>query len=229
MNGEEGWKRAKIGLLYTFMYVAGPLLWGGWMVFRLRLLTPSEYVRCLLSPFTLGMLAVFLAGNLANVLRAAGAHARAGDVSIRRSLRAHCAALVIFGTVGTFLFLVPLSGRAPGARGLDETEWLARAGIGALSGASLVFLTYGFFTVVIFRLITGSADTLRSLRGFYSTLFPLGAVFFVAAAALAGLLQGLTVLAGVSLVLPLATTGFLFVKTMYRTDAARKGATHGVA
>ncbi len=229
MKREEGWRWAKIGLLCTFMYVGGPLLWGGWMVFRLRLLTPREYLHCLLSPVTLGMLAVFLAGALANMRRAAGPRARAGDVSVRWILRIHCAALVMFGTGGTFLFLVPLSDRASATGHLGGAEWLARAGIGALSGASLVFLTYGFFTVVLFRLVTSSADAFRRIRGFYSTLFPLGVVLFVAAAALAGLLRGLTVVGGAALALPLATTSLLFLKTMYRTSAARRGATHGVA
>ena len=229
MNKANGSKRAKIGLLYAFMYVGGPLLWGGWMIFRLELLSPGEYARCLLSPLTLAMLAAFLAGNLANVYRAAGARAQAGAADVRSILRAHCAALVAFGTMGTFVFLVPLSARASGARALNAGDWLSTAAIGALSGASLVFLIYGYFTVVIFRLITGNADILQSLRRFYSMLFPLGAVLFVTTAALAGRLQGLTPLGGASLALPLATSGFLFVKTMSRINAIRRGVTHGVA
>lgn len=200
----------------------GPLLWGGWMVFRLRLLTLSEYVLCLTSPPTVCMMAVFLAGNLANVHRAVG------GLSTRWTLRAHCAALVAFGTAGTFVFLIPLSRGVSGPHGQIETEWLARAGAGALSGASLVFLTYGFFTVAIFRLITKNTDTLRRLRWFYSALFPLGAVLFVAAAALAGRLQGLTVSGGASLALPLATTSFLFIKTIYGANAVAGGAKHDV-
>lgn len=229
MNRVEGWQRARIGLLYAFMYVGGPLLWGGWMVYRLRLLAPEEYVRCLLSPFTLSMLAAFLAGNLAGIHRAAGARARADEGSLRRTLWTHCASLVLFGTAGTFLFLVPLSGWPPAVQPPNGGGWLARAGIGALSGASLVFLTYGFLTVAVFRLLPGGTETLQGLRRFCSTLFPLGVVLFVAAAALAGLLQGLTVWSGVSLALPLATTSFLFIRTMRRTGAARRGATHDAA
>jgi hypothetical protein len=199
------------------------------MIFRLELLSPGEYVRCLLSPLTLAMLAAFLAGNLVNVSRAAGARAQAGAADIRSIFRAHCAALVAFGTVGTFVFLVPLAAQDSGARALNARDWLSTAAIGALSGASLVFLVYGYFTVGIFRLITGSADILRSLRRFYSTLFPLGAVFFATAAALAGRLQVLTPLGGVSLAFPLATSGFLFVKTLSRINAVRGELTHGLA
>jgi len=215
MNRDEWRKRARIGLLYGFMYLVGPLLWGGWMVFRLRLLTLGEYVHCLTSPLTLCMMAVFLAGNITNIHRAAG------GAPTLWTLRTHCAALVAFGTAGTFVFLTPLSGGA--------LEWLGRAGIGALSGASLVFLTYGFFTVAIFRLVAKNTHILRRLRRFYSALFPLGAVLFVAAAALAGRLQGLTLLGGASLALPLATTCFLFIKTMYGANAVGRGAKHGVA
>jgi hypothetical protein len=229
MNKVNGPKRVKIVLLYAFMYLGGPLMWGAWMIFRLKLLSPGEYARCLLSPLTLAMLAGFLAGNLANVYRAAGARAQAGAADVLSILRAHCAALVAFGTVGTFVFLVPFSAQDSGARALNAGHWLSTAAIGALSGASFVFLVYGYFTVVIFRLITGSADILRSLRRFYSTLFPLGAVFFVTAAALAGRLQGLSPLGGASLAFPLATSGFLFVKTMSRINAVRGGVTHGVA
>jgi hypothetical protein len=229
MNKAIGSKRARIVFLYAFMYVGSPLLWGGWMIFRLELLSPGEYVRCLLSPLTLAMLAAFLAGNLFNVYRAVGARAQAGAADIRSILRAHCAALVAFGTVGTFVFLAPLSAQDSGARALNAGDWLSTAAIGALSGASLVFLIYGYFTAVVFRLITGRADILRSLRRFYSTLFPLGAVFFVTAAALAGRLQGLTPLGGVSLAFPLATSGFLFVKTLSRINPVRGELTHGVA
>jgi hypothetical protein len=228
MREADGSKRVRIGLLYVFMCVGGPLLWGAWMVFRLELLSPGDYVRCLLSPLTLAVLALFLAGNLINVSRAARARARKGALDIRRILRAHCAALVAFGTVGTLIFLMPLSARAPGAGAASAGDWLSTAAIGALSGASLVFLVYGYFTVAIFRLITGSAEILRSLRRFYSTLFPLGAALFVTAAALAGRLQVLTALGGVSLLLPLATAGFLYVRTMIRTGAARGGVTHAV-
>jgi len=229
MNKANGSKRAKIGLLYAFMYVGGPLLWGGWMIFRLELLSLGDYVRCLLSPLTLAMLAAFLAANLMNVHRAAGVRAREGAADVRSILRAHCAALVAFGTVGTLVFLVPLSTRAIGADAVNARDWLSTAAIGALSGASLVFLVYGYFTVAIFRLITGNADILRSLRRFHSTLFPLGVVLFMTAAALAGRLQGLTPLGGVSLALPLSTSGFLFVKSMSRISAVRGGVTRGVA
>jgi hypothetical protein len=229
MKRDEWRKLARIGLLYAFMYVVGPLIWGGWMVFRLKVLTLGEYLHCLTSPLSVCMMAVFLAGNLANIHRAAGPRAHASGASARWILRTHCAALVAFGTAGTFIFLIPLSGAALGPHGLKDAEWLTRAVIGALSGASLVFLTYGFFTVAIFRLITMNTDTLPRLRGFYSTLFPLGAVLFVAAAALAGRLQGLTVLGGASLALPLATTCFLFIKTMYSTNAIGRGAKHGAA
>lgn len=214
-------KRARIALLYAFMYAGGPLLWGVWMIFRLGLLSPGEYLRCLLSPLTLAMLAAFLAGNLVNVYRAAGSRARAGAVDVRSILRSHCALLVAFSTVGTFVFLVPLSA--------DAGDWLSTAAVGALSGASFVFLVYGFFTVVIFRLLTRNADILQGLRRFYSTLFPLGALCFVTAAVLAGQLQGLTPLGGASLAFPLATSGFLFVKTMSRNKAVREGVTYGAA
>ncbi len=140
---------------------------------------------------------------------------------LRSILRVHCAALVAFGTVGTFVFLVPLSA--------DARDWLSTAAVGALSGASLVFLVYGYLSVVIFRLIRGNEDILQGVRRFYSSLFPLGAVFFVAAAALAGRLQGLTPLGGASLALPLATTGILFIKTMSRGNVVRGGVTHDAA
>lgn len=199
------------------------------MIFRLGLLSPGEYARCLRSPLTLAMLAAFLAANLVNVYRAAGARARAGAPVARSILRAHCVALVGFGTVGTFVFLVPLSARAPGAGALNAADWLSTAAVGALSGASLVFLIYGYFTVIIFRLITENADILQGLRRFYSSLFPLGVVFFVTAAALAGRLQGLTPLGGASLAFPLATSGTLFFKAMSRGKAVQRGVTDGAA
>jgi hypothetical protein len=220
MNTINGSNRTKIVSLYAFMYMGGPLLWGGWMIFRLKLLSPGEYAHCLLSPLTLAMLAAFLAGNFINLRRAAGA------ADVQSILRAHCAALVAFGTVGTSVFLVPLSAQASGARALS---WLSTAAIGALSGASLVFLIYGYFTVIIFQLITRNANILQSLRRFYSTLFPLGAVLFVTAAALSGQLQGLTPLGGASLAFPLATSGFLFFKTMRGITAGGGEVTHVVA
>lgn len=231
---ERGWrarhgKHARIALLYAFMYVGGPLLWGEWMIFRLGLLSPGEYARCLLSPLTLAMLAAFLAANLVNVYRAAGVRDRAGALADRSILRAHCAALVGFATVGTFVFLVPLSVRVPGAAALNAGGWLSTAAVGALSGASLVFLVYGYFTVIIFRLITENADIHQGLRRFYATLFPLGVVTFVTAAALAGRLRGLTPLGGASLAFPLATSGTLFFKTMSRGRAVQRGVTHGAA
>ena len=229
MNKANGAKRIRITLLYVFMYMGGPLLWGGWMIFRLELLSPGEYARCLLSPLTLAMLAAFLAVNLVNVYRAAGARARAGSPDVRSIFRTHGAALAAFGTLGTFVFLVPLSTPASGARAMNAGYWLSKVAVGSLSGASLVFLIYGYLTVVIFQIITKSADILQRLRRFYSTLFPLGAVFFVTAAALAGRLQGLTLLGGASLAFPLATSGFLFVRTMSRIKVVRGGVTHGAA
>jgi hypothetical protein len=225
MSSVKGSQWARILLLYAFMYVGGPLLWGGWMIFRLELLRPGDYVRCLLSPLTLAMITAFLAGNLANAYRAAGT-AQPGVADLRSVLRVHCAALVAFGTVGTFVFLVPISGQASGARGLNAGNWLPVAAVGALSGASFVFLVYGYFTIAIFRLITRNPNILPSLRQFYAALFPLGALFFVTTAALAGRLQGLTPLGGASLALPLATSAFLFLKTMIRMNAGRGGATH---
>lgn len=207
-------KRARILLLYAFMYVGGPLLWGGWMIFRLELLSPAEYARCLLSPLTLVMLAAFLAGSIVNVHRAASTGAQPAVADLRSILRTHCVALLAFGTAGTFVFLYP-----PGA--VNAGNWLFTAAIGSLSGAALVFLVYGYFTVVIFRLITRDAEILRCLRRFYSMLFPLGAVIFVTAVALAGGFRGLTPLGGASLALPLASSGLLFARTMSRT-----GVTH---
>ncbi len=115
-------KRVRVAVLYAFMYVGGPLLWGGWMVFRLELLSPGAYARCLLSPLTLAMLAVFLAGNLVNVHRAAGAR------DVRSIFRVHGAALVAFGTLGTFVFLVPL-------RAMYAGDWLSTMAVGALIGS----------------------------------------------------------------------------------------------
>jgi hypothetical protein len=229
MNKANGSKRARILLLYMFMYVGGPLLWGGWMVYRLELLSPGEYLRCLLFPLTLAMLAAFLAGNLANVSRAAGTGAPPSVADIRSVLRTHCAALVAFGTAGTFAFLVPLSAQTPGAHALQAADWLSTAAVGALSGASLVFLVYGYFTVSIFRLITRNTEILRSLRRFYSMLFPLGAVLFMTAAALAGRIRGVTPFGAASLALPLATSGFLFARTMNRTNAVHAGVMHDAA
>jgi len=199
------------------------------MVSRLGLLSPGDYVRCLLSPLTLAMLGMFLAGSLLNISRAAGIQARKGAAALRSILRAHCASIVAFATVGTFVFLVPLSVHAAGAGAVNARGWLTTAAIGALSGASLVFLVYGYFTLIIFRLIPGNADILQGIRRFYSILFPLGAALFVTAAALAGRLRELTLLGGALLTLPLATTGFLFGKTMIRIEAVRGGMTHEVA
>ncbi len=229
MNNANRWRRVRIWLLYAFMYAGGPLLWGGWRVYRLELLSFADYVRCLLSPLTLAMLGTFLAGNLINISRTAARLARGGVTGLRWILRAHCAALVAFGTVGTFVFLQPLSAWTVATGGGNARGWLSTALIGSLSGASLVFLVYGYFTAAIFRLVSGDAGILRALRRFYSVLFPLGAALFVAASALAGRFETLTPLSGALLALPLATTGFLFVKTMARTKAAPGGAAHDVA
>jgi len=229
MSKAQGSNRLRIWLLYAFMYIGGPLLWGGWMIFRLELFSPGDYVRCLLSPLTLAMLGGFLAVNLINISRAAGVRAREDAADLRSILRAHCAAIVAFGTVGTFVFLLPLSLWAAGAGAVNARGWLTTAVTGALSGASLVFLVYGYFTLIIFRLIPGNADILQRIRRFYSILFPLGAALFVTAAALAGRLRELTLLGGALLTLPLATTGFLFGKTMIRIEAVRGGMTHEVA
>lgn len=222
-------KRVRIWALYAFMYVGGPLLWGAWMVFRLELMSPADFVHCLVSPLTLVMLGAFLAANLANTSRAAAACCRGGVVDLRPIIRAHCLSVVAFGILGTFVFLLPLSVPGGEADAMNERGWLFTAIVGAVSGASLVFLVYGYFTALVFGLITGVPGILQSLRRFYAALFPVGCALFVAAAVLSGRLGELTPLSCVLLALPLATTGFLFARTMLRTRAVRGGVSHEVA
>lgn len=229
MNTARDSRQVRIRALYAFMYLGGPLLWGGWMVFRLELMSPADFLRCLLSPLTLVMLGAFLAANLLNASRATAACCRGGVVDLRPILRAHCASIVAFGTVGTFVFLVPLSVSGVGVHAIDRGGWLFTAIVGAVSGASLVFLVYGYFTVLIFRLITGAPGVLPGPRRFYSALFPLGVALFVAAAVLSGRLRELTPLSCVLLALPMASTGFLFARTMIGTRAIRGGVSHEVA
>jgi hypothetical protein len=149
---------AKITLLHLYMFFVGPLIWGIWMVARLKIITLQEFLHCLLSPISITILMSYFIFNFVYIRSAIkkSNHLTAINQSSEKHissisvLKVHCASIITFGTLGTALFMITLSSNKYSLITVPSNGWIYKAIIGSLSGASLVFLFYVLFSVLIF-------------------------------------------------------------------------------
>lgn len=180
----------RITLLQLYMYFVGPMIWGAWMIGRLKLITQQEFLFCLFSPISIVLFpGYFVLNNLytrytIRRLKASAANHSASCKKIRSLsvLEFHCASIVTFGTLGTTCFMVRLSAYHDTFY-VSHYSWVPKVILGALSGISLVFAFYTFFSVTIFNNIISlyqteepetTVKTLEKLRSFHSYLYSVG-------------------------------------------------------
>jgi hypothetical protein len=191
--------QGKVVLISVWMYLGGPLVWGAWMVWRLKLLSPAGFL-ILLWPSGLLILLAFLGIHLLNL----GHH--------RVSVGLHCtliAALASIGTLG-FLFLPWLSG-VPGPWQSDNA-WLGKASTGSLAGGSLVGMFYPVFSAIIFSRLPDFKARGVVLRQFHTWAYAVGILAYAAVAFLTGMSATFNLKTGLGMVFPLLMSGALLWK-----------------
>lgn len=184
----------RITLLYLYMYFVGPLIWGLWMVKRLGIITAQEFVHCLLSPVSLSIFVLLFLLNLVHTGYAAERHSGYGK-GIRSILKVHCISIVVFGILGTPLFLSGLSREHMDQVSMTADSWIIKAAIGSMSGIALIFLFYALFSVMVFDNLKHFfkaeeiRDSMVSLKKFNAAVYSLGLLSFLTSATLAYLVR----------------------------------------
>ena len=227
----------KIVFLYFYMYFIGPLIWGIWMVFRLRIITLQECYHCILSPVTITIFILCFLFNLIYMKRLLNEVSGLPDtINAETSkpywmslLKVHCISIILFGTIGTFVSLSMLSTNMLSFFKITSGDWLFKTVIGALSGASLVFLFYIMFSVIIITTVIDSIKTMQSnakkrilvrLKLFNLILYIIGLVLFIGTAVASLIYRNInfefdndTLIFLVTLALPVFMSGFLYYKS----------------
>lgn len=223
----------KIVFLYFYMYFIGPIIWGVWMIYKLKIITLEEYCHSLLSPVTIIMFCLYFLFNLFYMMTLFNKTS-----NFSSALKVHCLSLLSFGTVGTSIFMSLLPTNNFSHIEINQSDWLLKAIIGSLSGASLVFLFYIFFSAIIFTSIIDTTKTaqqcevrktLLSLKVFNLAVYILGMILFIGTAVASfvfryksishDLITRETAIFGVTMVFPILMSGLLYLKSIKKIDS----------
>jgi hypothetical protein len=186
----------RIAILYGYMYFAGPCIWGIWMVYKLEIITPQELEHTILSPVTIILLASYFLFNLLymrNTLKKLNTSSASQQENLKENyyfdaLKVNCISLGSFGTIGTSILMLMLVTDDFTSMQQVVSFRVVTAVIGSLSGASLVFVFYPVFSIIIF---TAMADriktiplnrvnmTLIALMGYNRITYAIGMILFV--------------------------------------------------
>ncbi len=193
--------QGKVMLISVWMYLGGPLVWGAWMIWRLKLLSPGIFLS-LLWPSGLLLLLAFLGINLLNLSR----H--------HVSVRFHCSLITALASIGTlgFFFMPRLSG--PPGQWQCDNGWLLKALIGSLAGGSLVGLFYPVLSVTIFSRLPDFNASGVVLRRFHAWAYVVGILAYVSVFFLTGMSTHFNLKTGLGMVFPVLMSGFLFWKAI---------------
>lgn len=172
------------------MYFVGPLIWGVWMIYKLKIITLKEYLHCLLSFPILIMLAMYFLVNTFFIIKLMHNAFKNETLQIESMtvLTLHSICVISFGSIGTFAFLSMLSTNNFCFYTIIIGNWIEKAIIGALSGSALVFMFYIFFSTTIITTITNqlnekydekSKKTLDRLRHTNMVLYIIGLILFL--------------------------------------------------
>jgi len=145
--------RRKMMFSMIFMYFIAPQIWGIWMVFKLKIITFSEYLHLATSPVTIILLGVFFYVNRRYYIRTVEKFLANNLTDTQNKLRAvpsfHLLSIILFGTVGTFLVMLtlyfPKLGFVVSQPGVSFRIVIT----GMLAGASLTFIFFFLFTSII--------------------------------------------------------------------------------
>lgn len=211
----------KVVLLSLWMFIGGPFVWGAWMIWKLGLYRPSEFLACLF-PIGLGIQVLFLAAHFASIFRVQRPDQDSQN-SIRKSLDFAVGLIAVFGSVATLAFLA-----LPVVFGLAGTlrstgDWLPRAFKGAIAGLSLVGMFYPFFLTNIHAVLSDSpASALSfSLQRFALLGFSTGLGGYLTTILLCGVAANTQILSVLGLIFPPVMGVFLLVKTLQITSTWR--------
>jgi hypothetical protein len=144
------------------MYFLGPLIWGWWIVFRLKIFALDQFLHSITSPITLLLLCSFFAYNLNryfNTISSVYKRSVVDALEIRKKLLSlfilHQFSIVLFGIVATqiciFTELFPQLGFYLQK---SNTNYLSMA-TAALSGGALVLLFYVNFNNILIKVLNG--------------------------------------------------------------------------
>lgn len=236
-------------LMYIQMYFIGPLIWGGWMVYKLKILTLQEYGHCVLSPVMMIIFSFYFVSNLFYIKSLlskisdspATMNKKASIISYSAALKVHCVSLLSFGTIGTSICMSLLSTNHFSFIEISLNDWLLKAVIGSLSGASLVFLFYILFSAMIFTNMAGLAKetypygvrkTLISLKYFNLVVYISGLILFIGTATVSFIIGYINcrsefytkeaVIFGFAIAFPNFMSGLLYFKSVKRIGSCIK-------
>ena len=184
----------KITLLYLYLYFVGPLIWGVWMVKSLKIITAQEFVHCLFSPVSISIFVLLFLLNLMHTGYTVESLSDNGK-GIRSILKVHCISIVVFGILGTPLFLSGLSRENMDQTHIAVNSWIIKAAIGSISGIALIFMFYVLFSVMLFDNLKhffkaeDIRDSIVILKKFNAVLYCLGLLSFLISATLAYLVR----------------------------------------
>jgi len=191
----------KIFALSAWMYVSGPLVWGAWMIWRLRILRAGDFL-ALLWPVGAAILLGFLAANLLNLLRR------------KPSALFHAASIAALGICGTTGFFV-----APGLLGMagpwSATEaWARTALIGCLAGISLIGMFYPSFSAMLFPARPDGDPSGRFLGDFHSWAYAVGLASYLIVGLSVFLSNRPSPLSALGMLLPALMSAALFRRSL---------------
>lgn len=147
--------RRKIIFIMIFMYFIAPQIWGLWMVFKLKIITFSEYLHLATSPFTILLLFLFFFTNWRYYIRKAEKFIANNNIEAQNELLSvpffHILSIVLFGIIATFLVMLTLYFTNLGFVVSQSAISFKTVIIGMLAGASLTFIFFFLFTTVLIR------------------------------------------------------------------------------
>ena len=191
----------KMTVLYFYMYFVGPLIWGGWMTYRLKIISLQEYLHCLISLPVILMLVLYFFVNTVSAIKFLNKAAeKTKQTGGRTALRLNSVSVISFGTAGTFAFLSMLSTNGLSFNTIKTDSWVVKSIIGSMSGAALVFMFYIYFSTTLMTTLLNKMketswgeenETLRKLRRENAILYVLGLVMFVGSFAASLLYNGI--------------------------------------
>lgn len=151
MNEEK--IRRKMMFSMIFMYFIAPQIWGIWMVFKLKIITFSEYLHLATSPVTILLLSLFFYVNRRYYIRTVEKFIANNLTDPPNKLRFvptfHLLSVFLFGTVATFLAMLTLYFPKFGFIVSQPIASFRIVVTGMLAGASLTFIFFFLFTSII--------------------------------------------------------------------------------